>query len=251
MFHPLHNEFLPICIYLGFAIYFWITCILILAEVGVYGTFKDENSTYLAFFVTLFIAMSLTASVIYFLYYSVSLAVWKALELVNLLFIFAMIFMSILVFAIVELSDTKIWLPVLASLLLVFVADITLISLGFWLQNPLLIQIAWGITGAVIGVIFFMDYTFIATFRCKVVWYRTLVLETFFLVTGVVLFALKIPEICTRIKYIHLFCSSYIILIICVISFIFEVHNAMIYLIKLNEGSLSKAEQDKWVDSYE
>ena len=248
MFHPLHNEFLPILLYLGFAIYFWITACLIFAEVGVYGTFTEENSTYLAFFLTLVIAMSLTVSVFYFLWYSVSLSVWRCLELVNLLFIFTMIFVAMIIFTMVELKDTSLYLPVLISLLLVFIAVLTLIVLGFWLQQPLLPQIAWGITGAVIGVIFFMDYTFIATGRCKTVWYRTLLLETFFIVTGVVLFAFRVPEICFRSKIVHLFFSSYIILIICVISFIFEVHNALIYLIKLNEGSLSKADQDKWVD---
>lgn len=239
MFHPLHNEFLPILLYLGFAIYFWITCCLIFAEVGVYGTFTEENSVYLAFFLTLVIAMSLTVSVFYFLWYPISIPIWKCLELINLLFIFTMIFVATFVFAIVELKDTTLYLAVLISLFLVFIAVLTLIVLGSWLQQPLLVQIAWGVTAAVISVIFFMDYTFIATFRCKVVWYRTLILETFFIVTGVVLFALKIPEICFRSKWVHLFFSSYIILIICVISFIFEVHNAMIYLIKLNEGSLS------------
>lgn len=239
MFHPLHNEFLPILLYLGFAIYFWITCCLIFAEVGVYGTFTNENSIYLAFFLTLVIAMSLTVSVFYFLWYPVSLSVWRCLELVNLLFIFTMIFVAMLIFTIVELKDTTLFLTVVISLFVVIIAVLALILLGFALQQPLLTQIAWGITGAVIAVIFFMDYTFIATFRCKVVWYRTLILETFFIVTGVVLFALKVPEICFRSKIVHLFFSSYIILIICVISFIFEVHNAMIYLIKLNEGSLS------------
>ena len=67
---PSQNEFLPTLIYLCFAIYFWISVILIGQEYGIYGTLKDDTSILQIFFVTFAIAISLSATAAYMIFYA-------------------------------------------------------------------------------------------------------------------------------------------------------------------------------------
>ena len=65
---------------------------------------------------------------------------------------------------------------------------------------------------------------------------------------GSVLYYFRIPEICSpKNKTLNLYFSSYIILIITIMNLLYEVQNVMLYLIKLNDGTLSKSEQDDWI----
>ena len=79
--------------------------------------------------------------------------------------------------------------------------------------------------------------------------YYTLPVEASFVLMGCVLYYFRIPEICSpNNKTLNLYFSSNIILIICIMNLLYETQNIMLHLIKLNDGTLSKSDQDKWID---
>lgn len=79
IFVPWHNEFLVIWIYIGFAIYFWIECILLMFH---HKSFKFQRGyEYDLMFITdLGIAISLSATVAFLIFYSISEEICKILD---------------------------------------------------------------------------------------------------------------------------------------------------------------------------
>ena len=79
--------------------------------------------------------------------------------------------------------------------------------------------------------------------------YYTLPVDASFVLMGCVLYYFRIPEICSpNNKTLNLYFSSNIILIICIMNLLYETQNVMLHLIKLNDGTLSKVDQDKWIE---
>lgn len=68
---PNHNEFVNIWLLIGFALYYWIQLILISAKTKFYD-FNNDVDYLLMFVATLGIAVSLTVSALYLIYYPVS-----------------------------------------------------------------------------------------------------------------------------------------------------------------------------------
>jgi len=94
-------------------------------------------------------------------------------------------------------------------------------------------------TGFVLALLLY-DYFNSANDRQKTVFYHTLLIECGFLAFGLLFFFCAAPETCCKKnRCIALYFSSYIILLICLLSFLYELQNVLTYLIKLNEGSLS------------
>ena len=115
----------------------------------------------------------------------------------------------------------------LSILLVCFPADITRI-------------VAYTITTLYIIVILAYDYVHTAHDRQKTVFYHVMAFEVGFLAFGVLFFFLEAPEVCCRRnKFVNIYFCSYIILTVCIMSFLYELQNCLTYLIKLNEGSLS------------
>ena len=78
MIVPWHNEWLSIWLYLGFAVYFWVEAISLLAEDSHQYKFINLKDFEYMFVATLGIAISLTTTCIYLVFYSGS-------EIINLL----------------------------------------------------------------------------------------------------------------------------------------------------------------------
>lgn len=78
MFMPNCNEFIFIWLYIGFVVYFWVQSAFILLEDDSYG-FKDPSSYKLMAAATITIAVSLTITLIYLIFYSMSERVNKTL----------------------------------------------------------------------------------------------------------------------------------------------------------------------------
>jgi hypothetical protein len=83
MFMPNCNEFIFIWLYIGFVVYFWVQSAFILLEDDSYG-FKDPSSYKLMAAATITIAVSLTITLIYLIFYSMSERVNKTLYQLDL-----------------------------------------------------------------------------------------------------------------------------------------------------------------------
>jgi len=82
MFMAWHAEFTTIWLYLGFATYFWINVYLILTKNEWYGYTTDDYYTYMLI-VTMAIAISLTLTSCYIIFYPISEETLKALEYIE------------------------------------------------------------------------------------------------------------------------------------------------------------------------
>ena len=80
---PNCNEFIFIWLYIGFVVYFWVQSAFILLEDDSYG-FKDPSSYKLMAAATITIAVSLTITLIYLIFYSMSERVNKTLYQLDL-----------------------------------------------------------------------------------------------------------------------------------------------------------------------
>ena len=78
MFMPNCNEFIFIWLYIGFVVYFWVQTVFLFLQDESYG-FKDPASYKLMAFATLTISVSLTTTLIYLIFYSMSEWVNKVL----------------------------------------------------------------------------------------------------------------------------------------------------------------------------
>ena len=83
LFLPWHNEWLLIWIYLVFAIYFWVETILICAHAKSQYDFTGEYDWDLMFVATFVMAVCLTCTAIYLIFYPISSEVNTILENLN------------------------------------------------------------------------------------------------------------------------------------------------------------------------
>ena len=90
MFMAWHAEFTTIWLFLGFTVYFWINIYLILIHDDWYGYSQDDYYTYMLI-VTLAIAISLTISTLFIIFYPISEETKNAFEYVDFLGILIMI----------------------------------------------------------------------------------------------------------------------------------------------------------------
>lgn len=84
MFMAWHAEFTTIWLYLGFATYFWINVYLIATRNDWYGYTQDDYYTYMLI-LTIAIAISLTITTCYIIFYPISEETLKAFEYIEFL----------------------------------------------------------------------------------------------------------------------------------------------------------------------
>lgn len=110
--------------------------------------------------------------------------------------------------------------------------------------------VAFGIMAAIVFTILALDYIHMASPRMKKLFFEPLFWESLLILFAVILFIFRIPELCCpNTRWAHLYLSSQIILIIFTLNFLYELHGVYIRTIKLQEGSLSKSEQDAYLSS--
>jgi hypothetical protein len=217
---PMQNEFLPTLIYLGFALYFWVTVCLISNEVGIYGTLRDDNSTLQIFFVTFSIALSLSITAVFIIFYSRDFVSKVYLETIHFVGITLMVFACAFVFVLTELERDAYKEPILVGLGLIFVCCSALI---FTFSKNIRI-IGWVFAIIFLFLILLYDFLKVSGKRQKQVFYYTLPYDGSFVLLACVLYYFRIPEICSpNNKCLNLYFSSYIILIICTMNFLYEV----------------------------
>lgn len=163
IFWPTQNEFLPILIYLGFALYFWISVFLISQEVGIYGTLRDDNSILQIFFVTFSIAISLSITACFFIFYARDFVTKLTLQSLHYVGILLMVYTIAFVFALSEFRIVKEMELILLTLGLSFIVCVALI----FTFNSLNRNIAWGLTVLLLTALLIYDFNHIAGKRQK------------------------------------------------------------------------------------
>lgn len=107
MFMAWHAEFTTIWLYLAFAVYFWVNIYLIAIHDDWYGYKQDEYYTYMLI-VTLAIAVSLSITTAYIIFYPISEETLKTFEYIDFLGILIMIAVITCILLVAELAPSPI-----------------------------------------------------------------------------------------------------------------------------------------------
>ena len=107
MFMAWHAEFTTIWLYLAFAVYFWVNIYLIAIHDDYYGYKQDEYYTYMLV-VTSAIAISLTITTAYIIFYPISEETLKTFEYIDFLGVLIMIAVITCILLVAELAPSPI-----------------------------------------------------------------------------------------------------------------------------------------------
>ena len=189
---------------------------------------------------TFVIAISFSATTAYLVFYPIDLQVKERLEALNLSAIYLMVYSITFVFVMIQLQKTPLFYTIVVSLCVFLVACIVLV----YLKNKTGRSVAvWG-TLSLLVLIESYDFFGNSGPRQKEVFHYNILLELSFFVISVLFYLFQIPErCCINRKCPSLYFNSYIIMVFFYVNFIYEIQNCMVYLIKLEEGSLSEKDQ--------
>ena len=98
VFRPSQSDFVNIWLFLGFAAYEWSQCIFVIAKIKKYYDLPNDTDYNLVFLCTFGVAISMTATAIYLIYYPISEKVKRRLETINLQFILVMGYLLLFAF---------------------------------------------------------------------------------------------------------------------------------------------------------
>lgn len=144
-----------------------------------------------------------------------------------------------LIFAMIELKQTPLFYTIIVTLTIFFTISLVLVYLAT--KNTR--NIAVFVTLALLTIIEAYDFFSVSSKRQKEVFHYNILLELSFFTVSVIFYLFQIPErCCINSKCPSLYFNSYIILVFFYVNFIYEIQNCLLYLIKLNEGSLSERE---------
>jgi len=110
LFVPWHNEWLATWIYIIFALYFWIEAKMIRSRNHVYK-FKFKPNYDFMFLATLGIAVSLTCTAVFLIFYSINKEVMKTLRGIDYMGRIFMIYLYTFAFLSSELVGSKLLFP--------------------------------------------------------------------------------------------------------------------------------------------
>ena len=238
---PWHNEWLNIWLYIGFALYFWIQSIFIMAHYTKQYKFKYERNWDFMYIATLSIAISLTVTAAYLTLYSVSDNWNKLLNAFD--YMGKLIFFFGYTFAYVGsgLFDSKLYFPFM------FLVAVVLISNLVVLQFEIGRKITFWISIAVLCVIYLYDFWFFSNSKEKKVFYIPMFVEGIILLAAYLLYIFELPErLCRGSRFVQLYLTGFTIYTLFFINFIFEAHNILYYAVKLNAGNYDDYDDDWW-----
>jgi FtsH-binding integral membrane protein len=104
IFIPHHNEFIFIWLYLGFAVYFWVITGLLIAQDEKTFEFKSQDSYNYMLIAALVVAVSVTITLFYLVFYSINSQVERTLKKIDTNFKYFAVFVLLIVFLIAEES---------------------------------------------------------------------------------------------------------------------------------------------------
>jgi predicted membrane channel-forming protein YqfA (hemolysin III family) len=231
IFRPDNNEFLPIWLFIIFAVYEWVQVLFILIHFKKQYDLPLDVHYMLIFVATFGIAASMTASAVYLIFYPMSRETKKNLELANYCFILVMAYGLLFAFIGSEWYDKQ---PLVFYFLFfsLFLLVVSLVLLTYETARPFVL----------IGAIVFVVTTCLIDLICYAngkqvnVFYIPIAIELAVLLVGFIVLFFEIPERWTRWRYVHLYFNSHIIYTILLINFLFEAQAIIYYTIMINSG---------------
>jgi hypothetical protein len=162
VFLPHNNEFVFIWLYLAFAVTFWTYFGLALAhdnEVYGYHTMEYYNWMLIA---TFSVAVSVTFSLVFVVFYSISNRSMKILDNLDSNFKVIAIYSLVVVFLYAEQSPSPVRVNEKLNLmeLLIYLTASTFVLVIIFSQFPALKSAAWWVTLGLLVVVFFVDFLY-------------------------------------------------------------------------------------------
>lgn len=184
-----HNEFIFIWLYLGFAIYFWVQFGFLVAHDDSYG-YKRENYYFFMAWATFVLALSLTVSVIYLIFYSISKYWERALNRLDVSVRYTNIYSLLLTFIVAEYSTTTYALGSGVSLmefyiyLTLFISLVTIILI----QYESFRTVIWWVTFGYVVIIAIADQFLCSGDVFDAFWFPLLILSVILALVGIFYF---------------------------------------------------------------
>ena len=188
IFMPHCNEFITIWLYLVFAIYFWVESFLIVLKYKDYE-FEDFSYDYFYMYIATFgIALSLTLTTFYLLFYAMSAKSLKRWESVHFQGLLVMFYFYLFAYVVSEYQGATLYFY-------------TLFTIGCLLLTALLAAIyevpKWIIvtgTSVFLFLVVLCDWIYHSTKKTVKVFYIPVIVETSLLAVGILLWAFNVPE---------------------------------------------------------
>lgn len=238
LIYPNSNEFAISWLYIVFAIYFWIQCIFIMNKYKEQYDFNNDYDWLYMFIATFSIALSLTATAGYIIFYSISVEAEKEFENYSNQGMLVLIYGCTICYI---LSEFATHIHLLYFILLVGICLTTTLILSTY-QIPRWVNLA--ITGALLAFVVIFDLATFANNKTFRVFYIPLLIECIALGVGVTLAIFYIPENWYDNRIVQLYLNSFLLYSIIFVSFVFELHSILYYTLLNNSGNLK--DPDEW-----
>ena len=187
IFMPHQNEFIFIWLYLAFAITLWVYFGLLVArDEEVYG-FKNEEYYMWMFIATLAVAVSVTVTLIYLTFYSISPWANKALDKLDWSFKIIAIYSLLIVFLAAELSPNQIKVNEQLN----FMQLAILVTVTVFLAVIILVQFdstksaGWWLTFTFLVIVFLIDLIYASQQQMKNFYLVMIILVVLYTVLGI------------------------------------------------------------------
>jgi len=221
LFMPWHYDWLLIWIYLIFAIYFWVQCFIIgLHEVANVKSVYDMTGDYdydLIFVATFSMAVCLTITAVYLIFYPISKEFSKVMENLNYQGYIVLVFGCMYTFLGTEDAASGNYGYYMFFNTIVFIAVLVLAqySIPRWISLVIVCTYVF--------LMFMLDLGLWATKRDHKVFYVPFVFELLLFSIGIVVLFFRVPErFFKNSTYPEYYLSSHVIFAIFFVSFLFE-----------------------------
>jgi hypothetical protein len=191
------------------------------------------------FVATIGIWISLSITTIYLIFYSMNQKIYKILETINFMGVLVMLFSYSFAFYCSEFVQEE----VSARFYVFFLTVVTAIACLVILQYDYGRVLSTCIAGVFLGVLYVLDFLFLANKRQTDIFYVPLIVEGLFLGIGILLVYFNAPERWfKKNKFVNLYLNSHIIFALIVVNVIYEMHFVLYLTLKLNSNYIGKLE---------
>ena len=240
-----HNEFIIIWLYIIFAVYFWIQVVLILIK---HESYKLSNKPdwVLMFIVTFGIAVSLTTTVVYLIFYPKNKESFNFWYAINVTGVLTMIYLFSFVFFASGIERTPGYFYVCFAIIVVLLVMIIFVQQhDKWDLSIFIVTVT---SVGFLSLLFLYDLIFIKHELVIYAFYIPMFCELIILAIAFALLFFGLPEMCCKRKsrFINVYLSSLVLFALLWINVIFESQVIIYHLLKVNSNVYDEDADDWW-----
>ena len=201
--------------------------------------FVDKHNYEFMFLSLLGISISLTATAIFIIFYSISDPWRDLLDSLDYMGKITMIFLFTFAFIGSELHQSTYYFPFMFSVGALLVLNLVLVQYDFGRS------VSFWISLGIIVMVYAYDFLFYASPKQKKIFYIPIFIELAILGVGYLFYIFQVPErFCPDAKFVQLYLTGFLIFTLFLINFIFEASNILYVTLKLNSGNYDPDEDD-------